>query len=161
MVTRLVPHRALPEVAFLPGAGTPPRRARGAVAPLEAPRWRDHETYLFGCDLYDHGFPWEAHEEWEGVWAATPPGLEHALLAGLIQAAAAAVQARLGKWRGVATLASRARHNLYAAGGPTLCGVDVRGFAGELLAWSQRLAAAQEWERPPVLGLELPARSHE
>src|SRR5688572_701012 len=110
-MTRLVPGRALPEVAFLPGSGTAPRRARGLIAPLEAPRWRDHEPYLYGCDLYENGFPWEAHEEWEGAWAATPPGLEHALLAGLIQAAAAAVQARLGKWRGVASLVARARRN--------------------------------------------------
>jgi len=152
-VTRLVPHRALPEVAFLPGAGEPPRPTGERSPPLEAPRWRDHEPYLWGCDLYAHGFPWEAHEVWEGAWAATPPGLEHALLAGLIQAAAADVQARLGKWRGVAALASRARRNLIAAGGPRLCGVDVRGFAAELMAWSVRVGAAEVWEPPPRLEL--------
>ena len=158
---RLVPHRALPEAAYLPGRGAPPRAPREPCPPLEAPRWREHELYLWGCDLYEHGFPWEAHEAWEAAWAATPPGLEHALLAGMIQAAAAAVQARLGRWRGVASLAARARRNLHAAGGPRLCGVDVRGFAAELVAWSARVGAAAAWEAPPSLGLELPAGASE
>jgi predicted metal-dependent hydrolase len=151
-----VPDRALPDAAFLPGDGEPPRRARGEgeTPPLEAPRWREHRGYLWGCDLFEHGFPWEAHEEWEAAWAATPPGLEHALLAGLIQAAAAVVQARLGKWRGVTTLAQRARHNLLAAGGPRLCGVDVAGFARELVGWAARVAAAKAWEPPPSLGID-------
>ena len=158
---RLVPHRALPEVAFLPGRGEPPRRAGGEIKPLEAPRWRDHEPYLFGCDLYEHDFPWEAHEEWEGAWAATPPGLEHALLAGLIQTAAASVQAHLGKWRGVQALTARARRNFRAAGGPRMCGIDVRGLADELATWTTRVVAAEEWMRPPSLGLEPFPRSSE
>jgi hypothetical protein len=32
--------------------------------------WRACRDYLYGIDLFNHGFYWEAHEAWEGLWVA-------------------------------------------------------------------------------------------
>src|SRR5207249_5173379 len=32
--------------------------------------WRGCRAYLRGLDLFNHGFYWEAHEVWEGLWHA-------------------------------------------------------------------------------------------
>ena len=32
--------------------------------------WKDNEDYLFGIDLYNYHYYWEAHEAWEGLWIA-------------------------------------------------------------------------------------------
>jgi predicted metal-dependent hydrolase len=64
---------------------------------LTAERWRDHEAYLWGVDLYNHGFGWEAHEAWEGLWrAAKHDDAQATFVQGLIQCAAARVKASMG-----------------------------------------------------------------
>lgn len=98
---RYVADRALPETAWLPGAGPRPKREVYAC---------DRDGYLWGIDLFNHGFPWEAHEAWELEWAAGVG--DRTRLQGLIQLAAAVVQSRLGHPRGVATLANRAANKL-------------------------------------------------
>ena len=35
-----------------------------------AEEWRDCEHYLYGVDLFNQGYWWEAHEAWEAVWLA-------------------------------------------------------------------------------------------
>lgn len=152
---RLVPGRALPEVAYLPGRGDD--RPRVEIAPscgLPAASLREHEAFRWGIDLFNGGFAWEAHDAWELVWAATDPAApERALLGGLVQAAAAVVQARLGRWRGVATLTRRARGNLEAAGGDQLAGIDLRGLAAALAAWAEQAIAAEHPGHPPRIWL--------
>lgn len=32
--------------------------------------WRNYELYLYGIDLFNHGYWWEAHEALEGIWLA-------------------------------------------------------------------------------------------
>jgi hypothetical protein len=53
-------------------------------------RWESCDAYLYGIDLFNHGYWWEAHEIFEGFWRAagraTPLG---DFLQGLIQIAAA------------------------------------------------------------------------
>lgn len=107
---RYYPQRALPERAFIPGRGTKP-----AVG--DEPT---HDAYLWGVDLYNHGFAWEAHEAWEGLWRATKHDETRAtFLQGLIQCAAAQVKLSMGDEdatqrlleRGLARLLSvRAQH---------------------------------------------------
>jgi uncharacterized protein len=51
-----------------------------------------------GVELFDRGEAWAAHEVWEDLWRRAPAGsAERALLAGLIQAAAARGQAARGR----------------------------------------------------------------
>ena len=141
--TRYAPSRAFPPYAFLPGKDPHPRQdPRGhsygsheAMAD-EAPRpeaWRDSEDYLFGVDLYNHGYLWEAHEAWEGLWhpaKRTDPELA-AFLQGLIQCSASSLKARMGEPRGHAKLAEVALRKLASvaeAHGGRYMGLDLFGF---------------------------------
>nr|WP_244447982.1 DUF309 domain-containing protein [Neorhizobium vignae] len=51
-----------------------------------------------GQDLFNHGYYWEAHEAWEGLWQAAKRGSQlRAFLKGLILLSAAGVKIREGK----------------------------------------------------------------
>jgi hypothetical protein len=64
---------------------------------------------LYGLDLFNHGYYWEAHEAWEGLWhACGRRGRTADFLKGLIKLAAAGVKARAGQPRGVQDHAHRA-----------------------------------------------------
>jgi hypothetical protein len=64
--------------------------------------WRLCSDYLYGIDLFNHGFYWEAHEAWEGLWAACGRrGPNATYLQALINLAAAGFKARLGSTRGM------------------------------------------------------------
>jgi len=61
--------------------------------PLDPDHWQDSDTYLFGIDLFNHGYYWEAHEAWESLWhAAERQGTVADFLKGLIKLAAAGVK---------------------------------------------------------------------
>ncbi|OYW11013.1 MAG: hypothetical protein B7Z55_19945, partial [Planctomycetales bacterium 12-60-4] len=114
---RLVPHRALPPYAYIPGR-TPhpvsdPLGHQYGVLPVRiksspgSTAWA--EEFLFGVDLWQQGFYWEAHETWEGLWHAVGrTGSWGDLLKGLIKLAAAGVKAREGRREGVGRHATRA-----------------------------------------------------
>ncbi|MDA1252429.1 MAG: DUF309 domain-containing protein, partial [Planctomycetota bacterium] len=79
------------------------------VAEFDADLWRDCPEFLFGIDLFNAGFYWEAHESWEAVWiAAGRRGVLADFLKGLIKLAAAGVKAREGNANGVRRHAARA-----------------------------------------------------
>ena len=71
--------RPLPPYRYVPGESPHPTRdpaghAYGAnntrLKPFKPREWRNSETYLYGIDLFNHGYWWEAHEALEAVWAA-------------------------------------------------------------------------------------------
>lgn len=118
------PPRYLPETPFPPYAYVPGRHPHPVRDPaghmygqedlppyaVEPAHWRDCKAFLHGVDLFNHGYYWEAHEAWEGLWRAYPPESNAArLLQGLIKLAAAGVKAREGRARGVSRHAARAR----------------------------------------------------
>jgi predicted metal-dependent hydrolase len=71
---------------------------------LDPERWQDSRAYLHGVDLFNHGYYWEAHEVWEGLWnVAGRSGITADFLKGLIKLAAAGVKVRQGQPRGVAS----------------------------------------------------------
>ena len=91
--------RPLPATAYVPGIS--PRADRPAEPPsrttVDVADLAGHDDFRFGVDLFNHGFPWEAHEAWEPLWfAASRERPERALLHGLIHAAAAVVKAKAG-----------------------------------------------------------------
>lgn len=116
-----------------PGATEPP-------VPFHPPeRWRESEAYLFGCDLYNHGFWWEAHEAWEGLWHVVPnPSPQRNFLQGIIQVGAGHLQAFLGKPDGVNRLRETSRRHLDI----TLEAVANRLFMGvQLRDWVKKVDA--------------------
>lgn len=108
---RLVPEMTLPPYTFVPGRTPHPVRDPAGhlfgkpcelPPPLEPTRWQESRAYLHGIDLFNHGYYWEAHEVWEGLWrAAGRAGSTADFLKGLIKLAAAGVKVRQGQPRGV------------------------------------------------------------
>ena len=125
---RLCPDRPLPPYSYVPGplphpisdpAGhsyglhliSPGEVQQGPVVSVSlVSGWRESSDYLFGIDLFNHGFYWEAHEIWEQLWIACGrSGREADFLKGLIKLAAAGVKVREGRPIGVQRHAARAR----------------------------------------------------
>ena len=72
-------------------------------------QWENSAAYLWGIDLFNHGYYWESHEAWEALWhAAGRRGTTADFLKGLIKLAAAGVKAREGNRDGIGRHARRA-----------------------------------------------------
>jgi uncharacterized protein len=108
---RYLPDEPLPPYAFVPQLFPHPTRDPGGhsfgvrrdqpTAP-DPNRWRACRPYLYGIDLFNHGYYWEAHESWESLWhACGRTGLTGDFLRALIRLAAAGVKAREGRSGGV------------------------------------------------------------
>jgi hypothetical protein len=150
---RYVADVPLPPYAHVPGR-TPhpvsdPRghsfgRAPERPAAPDPTDWRGCRQFLRGLDLFNHGYYWEAHEVWEGLWhACGRAGPTADFLKGLIKLAAAGVKVREGRPRGVVSHA-RAAAELFRRGGAP----DGRclGLAlGDLARFADAVA-----ERPPT-----------
>ena len=98
--------RPFPPYRYIPGKSPHPVRDAGGHSRDRAPEtldrfdaesWRECDLYLYGIDLFNHGFWWEAHEALETCWHAagrnTPTGL---FVQGLIQVAAACLKRHQG-----------------------------------------------------------------
>ena len=127
---RYLPDRPLPVSTYVPGRGRRPATETGEVVPTDD--WRRCEAYLWGVDLWNHGFPWEAHEAWEGPWRAATDDRHRELLRGLIQCAAARVQRAAGKSEGAATLLARGLSRLRAVGTEPCMGITADELAHRL-----------------------------
>lgn len=131
---RLMPGRALPAYAYLPGGRFlhPVRDPDGhsfgeTAAPVSDPSFAS-DAFRWGADLFNHGYYWEAHEAWEPLWRAARRGdPRRALLKGLILMAAAGVKAREGKPAACTKHAGRAAalFRRVAAQAPDLEGLDL------------------------------------
>jgi len=130
---------AFPPYRFLPGHHPHPTAdPRGhsyhapdqpppKVTPVPPERWYDSPDYLYGCDLYNHGYWWEAHEAWEGLWQVTDKrGTQGRFLQGLIQTAACHLKRHLGQLRAV----RRLRATLLAHFDFALLGIDAQIYMG-------------------------------
>lgn len=117
-VRRLLPAQPLPPYSYVTGKFPHPERdpaghGRGAPKrplPVCHPdRWTKCDSYLRGIDLFNFGYYWEAHEEWELLWnAAGRHGPLANFVKGLIILAYAGVKAREGRPQGVEKHARRA-----------------------------------------------------
>ncbi|MBY0528343.1 MAG: DUF309 domain-containing protein [Gemmataceae bacterium] len=152
---RLAPDMPFPPYAYVPGGPYPHpiRDPQGHGFGIEAPRpaspdpedWRSCVPYLYGIDLFNCGYYWEAHEAWESLWHAcgrTGPMAD--FLKGLIKLAAAGVKVREGEPRGVHNHARRAAELFAPMAGTRYLGLAVNeliAFADQLNAQSTSLAA--------------------
>jgi len=135
--------RELPPYRYVPGRHPHPTRdPRGHSyepkptlnrhAPWRPEDWRELDDWLYGIDLFNAFYFWEAHEAWEGLWAAaereSAPAL---LLQGLIQIAAALLKAHMGADAGAFLLSHEGIDKLQraAAEQPRLMGLDVSRLA--------------------------------
>ncbi|MCA9067976.1 MAG: DUF309 domain-containing protein [Planctomycetaceae bacterium] len=116
---RYVPELAFPPYAYISGQHPHPvRDPKGhsygqPEVTLPTPQRQQilgNSQFLFGVDLFNHGYYWEAHEVWEGLWHACGRRGELAdFLKGLIKLAAAGFKAREGNPVGVIRHAERAQ----------------------------------------------------
>ena len=115
---------------------------------FEPDDWQRNELYLYGVDLFNHGYWWEAHAEWEMLWQATERRDDAGwFLQGLIQVAAALVQLRAGRVEGARKLAGKVGANLRRVTSPFM-GLDVEAFA-------DTIESGLESRSQPVIELEL------
>lgn len=127
--------RSFPPYSFVPGhAPHPVSDPRGHMAgeetvaplPLEPEHWQTCGEYLYGIDLFNHGYYWEAHEAWESLWhVAGRQGEVASFLKGLIKLAAAGVKAREGIPQGVSRHCARARELFQSLGTGDFCGMNL------------------------------------
>lgn len=110
---RLLPGRSFPSYAYLPGRSPHPVRDPGGhsyyVEPVRVTASLDSEEFAWGEDLFNHGYYWEAHEAWEGLWQVANRGSPlRTLLKGLILLSATGVKIREGKRASAVRHAGRA-----------------------------------------------------
>lgn len=118
VLPRFVPDEPFPPYSYVTGRFPHPMRdpaghsfgvASQPCAIPDSKHWRDCRPYLYGFDLFNHGYYWEAHEAWEGIWHALGrTGTAADFIKGLIKLAAAGVKVREGRLAGVRTHAERA-----------------------------------------------------
>ncbi|MDH3717606.1 MAG: DUF309 domain-containing protein [Planctomycetota bacterium] len=118
MIPRYLPGRPLPPYSYVSGHFPHPIRDPDGhmyghddivCAAPDPCRWSDSPDYLYGIDLFNHGYYWEAHEQWEGLWhACQRSGAVGDFLKALIKLAAAGVKARERRPAGVTRHARRA-----------------------------------------------------
>jgi hypothetical protein len=144
--------RPFPAYAYVPGEQPHPTRdpAGHSYEPTPKPRrraawsadqWGELDDWLYGVDLFNAHYFWEAHEAWEGLWAACDRDSTQALfLQGLIQIAAALLKARMGSAGGVRALSQEGLEKLHhvAAEQPQFMGLDLQRTVVELTAYFAR-----------------------
>lgn len=123
---RYAPQKPFPPYRYVPGSGLPHpindpaghSHRVGKEVPHEpwTPHlWMLNEDWLWGIDLYNHWYFWEAHEAWESLWQVTdksrPAGL---FLQALIQVSAAMLKVHLRSATGARALWAGAEQRLLA-----------------------------------------------
>lgn len=113
----LPPYRYVPDGAH-PHPVTSPEghfHGRAFTAPETTTplAWMVNPLWLFGTDLYNQRYYWEAHEVWEPLWRALdkaePPGM---FVQGLMQCAAAMLKVHAENLEGVLALWGKAEVRL-------------------------------------------------
>ncbi len=108
-----------------------------AAKPLTTDGWAGNEDFLYGVDLFNAGYFWEAHVFWERLWAVETEGEIRRFLQSIIQTAAACLKARQGEIAGARKLLARAGFESFEGRmlgiDPQALARDARGFveAGE------------------------------
>lgn len=156
--------REFPPYRHIPGVTPHPRRhpqghefgrVESPAERFEASQWRSSHDYLYGVDLYNFAYFWEAHEAWEAAWKSTARhDLPGQFLRGLIQIAAALLKRAQGAMPGMQSLSRQGLACLrrVEAVETVFCGVDLRDYLGRM----ERVFAAgdlQEWAMDPRICL--------
>ncbi len=109
--------------------------------------WCDCQLYLYGVDLFNYGYWWEAHEAWETVWLAAGPETEVGrAVQGLIQLAAAQLKRFTGSANGAQQLTVTGLEKL-PPGERVYLGIELQAFSAEV----QRCLNEDVGEYPQIL----------
>jgi uncharacterized protein len=134
----------LPVLAHVPGRTARPVEspafgvAEAAPAATDPDRWRENEAWLYGFDLYAHGFFWEAHEVWEPVWMGAVPNSSARLVAqAMIQLTNACLKLVMVRPKAALRLIDHAAVCILDAGQGPVMGVDVAMLAREIDAFRE------------------------
>jgi hypothetical protein len=163
-VTPRLTHEPLPPYSFVPGLFPHPHsdaaghrfgRDLPPGQPIVGDCWQKCERYLLGCDLFNYGYYWEAHEAWEAVWnACGRRGPVATLLKALIQLAVVGVKLRQGMPESAAWHASRAGELIdetQADGGCTrLLGLELSLLAAHARALRDQPPSSSTGETRPI-----------
>ena len=111
--------------------------------------WRQCDEYLYGVDLFNRAYFWEAHESWELVWIGAGKTTEPArFVQALIQVSASLLRQHLGTPRGAQNLWVRARGSLQEQEArmqklrePTYMGLRVEPWMGAVERYLQRIGS--------------------
>ncbi len=118
---RYFPQRSFPPYRHIPGVTPHPfYDPRGhsyglqeedglSVQPPDA--WRENIDYLYGVDLYNFSYWWEAGEVWEGLWKRTE-GDYKLFFQGLIQISISLLKRHVRKLPGLRILSTEGRDKL-------------------------------------------------
>ena len=79
--------------------------------PIPPELWHQNEAYLYGVDLYNFAYWWEAHEAWEGIWHQAEDTYR-LYLQGLIQVSASLIKYHMRMLRPLRTLSTAGRDKL-------------------------------------------------
>lgn len=130
------PHR------FVPGLTPRPRAARDSPAvpahgPWSPEDWRTLEPYLYGVDLYNFAFWWEAHEALEVLWHAAGRTTVHArFVQGIIHVSAANLNLYRGHLEAGRRQARRGALRLSRRSGRIWMGIEVDDFVEQVEAYA-------------------------
>ncbi len=166
-IPRYLPDRPFPPYAYLPGRDAHPTRdPKGhsygeelETSECSSPHdWRDNAEYLWGVDLYNHGFLWEAHEAWEGLWhpAKRDPVLA-GFFQGLIQCAAACLKIPMEQPAGLARLSTMGTQKLEEVErevGEEFMGLELTGFTEAMRTFAASAPPSVEGRPRIVLATE-------
>ena len=163
--------RPLPPYRHVPGLTPHPvthpgGHSFGAAEPIPSPEcrqvpqaWPRCREYLYGVDLFNRRFLWEAHEAWEIVWIGAGKKSGPAKLAqGLIQTSAGLLRLHLGTPGGADRLLAKGGENLDLAlrllgdCESTAMGIDLTSWRAAVGRYVESAAGAF-----PFLLLRMPA----
>ena len=153
--------RPLPPYRHRPGETPHPTRDPGGhgrerddppLSDWSPASWRSLEPWLWGVDLFNHGYWWEAHEAWEELWHVAGRSGERArFVQALIHLAAACLNRRRGHEEAARRQARRAIEGLERTPVERYMGLDVPASTESIRAWRDDPAADA-----PVLRLHAP-----
>ena len=131
---------------------------RSTPTPLRDHHWADDAEYLWGVDLYNCGFFWEAHEVWEALWRDPDRDLrQRRFLQALIQCAAACLKHASGDAGACRRLSARALARLEGVGADRAglyMGLDIARFIIDFRHFAD--AQSTEVNRRPLIALSPP-----
>ena len=122
-IRRYCPNRDFPPYRYVPKLTPHPVKdpdghsyrgtSEDIVFPVsDALAWSENIDYLYGVDLFNFAYWWEAHEAWEGDWRSAA-GDQKLFLQGLIQVSAALIKWNARQFRGMRGLSAAGRGKLY------------------------------------------------
>ncbi len=130
------PYRYLPGLVSAPcphPLNDPAGRPYPKLPSFTPDDWRICEPYLYGIDLFNYGYWWEAHEVFETMWLAA--GKRSTVcgefMQGLIQLAAAQLKRFIGELRGAQSLTKAGIEKLSQVEGIYL-GIEVAPLIAEV-----------------------------